>query len=162
MSTPSENELLEVFRLGELAGDGDIVRACGDVLAGVWFGRSRFRETGELTARSLEVQTSPGTLNQAARAREVLGDPRGAIAHFEEALIFHRRVGDRPGEATILNNLGHVCGGLGDRQRALACYHLALPIRRDIYISFTYSLPSLQPLIHIIRTLAHWYNIAFS
>ncbi len=40
-----EGELLEVFRLGALAGDAEIVRDVGDRLAGAWTARSGgFRE----------------------------------------------------------------------------------------------------------------------
>ena len=46
MKGPSEGELLEVFRLGELAGDGEVVGACGDRVARVWLGRSRFVKRG--------------------------------------------------------------------------------------------------------------------
>ena len=55
----SEVELLEVFRLGEAAGERDIVREVGDRLAGQWIRVSRFREVQTLTSRSLLVQSGP-------------------------------------------------------------------------------------------------------
>ncbi|MEU7756549.1 tetratricopeptide repeat protein, partial [Micromonospora sp. NPDC049171] len=36
------------------------------------------------------------------------------------------------GEATTLNNIGHVYDGLGDRQQALDHYHQALPMTQEV------------------------------
>jgi CHAT domain-containing protein len=41
-------------------------------------------------------------------------------------------VGDRDGEAITLNNIGHVYGDLGERQKALNYYNQALPLRRAV------------------------------
>jgi len=41
-------------------------------------------------------------------------------------------VGDRRGEATTLHNIGHVWSVLGENQRALEFYELALPLRRAV------------------------------
>ncbi|MBA2495628.1 MAG: tetratricopeptide repeat protein [Acidimicrobiia bacterium] len=128
----SEVELLEVFRLGALAGDGEIVRVVGDRLAGAWIARSRFREVEILTGRSLVVQRSAGTLGWRGRAQLVMGRPREAIDLYEERLVLVRRDGDRAGEAATLNNIGGVYVGLGDRARALGYYDEALSIAREV------------------------------
>jgi len=106
------------------------VRVVGDRLASTWTASSRFRETDSLTRRALQVQTSPGTLLWAARARRVLGLPHEAIQLFNEALPILRDLGDRAGEAATLTNIGRVYDGLGDRQQALRFYNEALPIFR--------------------------------
>jgi hypothetical protein len=49
----SELELSEVFRLGEAAGEEDIVREVGDQLSAQWLRVSRFRKVQALTSRSL-------------------------------------------------------------------------------------------------------------
>jgi len=108
------------------------VRVVGDRLASTWTASSRFRETDSLTRRALQVQTSPGTLLWAARARRVLGLPHEAIQLFNEALPILRDLGDRAGEAATLTNIGRVYDGLGDRQQALRFYNEALPILRDV------------------------------
>ena len=59
-------------------------------------------------ARSLVVQTSPVTLNWAASARRVLGDPHGAIACYEQALAIVREVGDRGVEAVTRYNIAMI------------------------------------------------------
>ena len=69
----SELELSEVFRLGEAAGEEDIVREVGDQLAAQWLRVSRFRKVQALTSRSLRVQSSPGTALWAGRAQAALG-----------------------------------------------------------------------------------------
>ena len=111
----TEAELLEVFRLGELAGDQEIVRVVGDRVAGAWMSRSRFRDTERLTERSLALQTSPTTLNWAASALLNLGDPHAALTLYNQALPIVRAVGDRRGEAATLNNIGGVARRLDSR-----------------------------------------------
>ena len=67
----SELELSEVFRLGEAAGEEDIVREVGDQLAAQWLRVSRFRKVQALTSRSLRVQSS--TALRAGQAQAALG-----------------------------------------------------------------------------------------
>ena len=128
----SEREVLEVFRLGELAVDAEVVRVTADWLSGVWLSHSRFVDTRDLLARSNTIQTSAVTLNQLARAHDRLGDRVEALAFFNEALPIRRVVGDRAGEAATLSNIGSVHDSLGDRVQALAFYHQALPIQRVV------------------------------
>jgi len=128
----SEVELLEVFRLGELAGDVEIVGVVGGRLAGGWSASSRFRETDSLTRRALRVQTSPEMLSWAAEARRVLGLPHEAIQLYQQRLELARATADRAGEAATLSNIGAVYHGLGDRQQAMRFFNQALPILRDV------------------------------
>jgi len=55
---------------------------------------------------------------------------RQAIAKYEEALKLFRAVGDRRGEAVILNNIGKVYSALGEQQKALEYYNQSLPLTR--------------------------------
>ena len=128
----SEVELWEVFRLGEAAGEADIVREVGDRLAALWMRVSRFREVQALTSRSLRVQSSPGTLLWAGRAQEQTGNRTAALDYFEQALPIFREVGDRAGEAATLNNIGLVHDRRGDGQAALGYFEQALPIYREV------------------------------
>jgi hypothetical protein len=43
-----------------------------------------------------------------------------------------RAVGDRPGEATTLSNIGMVYDSLGEKQKALDYFNQALPIQRAV------------------------------
>ncbi len=128
----SEVELLEVFRLGVLAGDVEVVREVGDRLAGGWSGVSRFRDMDVVTRQSLVVQTSTDTLLWAGRAADMLGRRREALGLYEQRLALVRGAGDRAGEATTLNNIGLVYDNLGDRDQALRFFNDALPIRREV------------------------------
>ena len=83
MATEAE---LEVFRVGELARDQEIVRTVGDRMADVWMSWSRFRDTEQLTRRSLALQTSPTTLNWAESALLGLGEPHAALTLYNQAL----------------------------------------------------------------------------
>ena len=55
-----------------------------------------------------------------------------ALEKFNEALPISRTIGDRRGEATILNNIGWVYHSLGETQKALEKYNEALPISRVV------------------------------
>jgi hypothetical protein len=92
----SEAELGEVFRLGEAAGEEDIVREVGDRLAAQWLGVSRFREVQALTSRWLRVQSGPRTLLWAGLAQARTGSLTAALGFYEQALPIYREVGDRP------------------------------------------------------------------
>jgi tetratricopeptide (TPR) repeat protein len=128
----SEAELGEVFRLGEAAGQADIVREVGDQLAAQWLEVSRFREVQALTSRSLRVQLSPGTLLCAGLAQEKTGNLTAALGYYEQALPIYREVGDRAGEANTLNNIGMVHHDRGEGQTALGLYEEALPILQEV------------------------------
>jgi CHAT domain-containing protein len=56
---------------------------------------------------------------------------RAAIEKFQTALTLFRAVGDKTQEAAILNDIGAVYDGLGERQKALEFYNQALPLRRE-------------------------------
>lgn len=83
-----------------------------------------FRAGGDLTSLATALTT-------AGRAYDVLAEPDGAFARYQEALTVWRRIGDRAGEAKALNNLGFLHAGLGEPQRALAAYEQALTVFRD-------------------------------
>jgi tetratricopeptide (TPR) repeat protein len=55
-----------------------------------------------------------------------------AIVKWKEAVKLWQQVGDRGGEATILNNIGFVYSALGDKQQALTSYNQVLPLRRAV------------------------------
>ena len=102
----SEVELFEVFRLGEAAGESDIVREVGDRLAAQWLPVSRFREVqGSLPGH---CGCSPARTRSlwAVWRRTTTGNLTGALDYYEQALPILREVGDRAGEAATLNNIG--------------------------------------------------------
>lgn len=83
-----------------------------------------FRAGGDLFALATALTT-------AGRAYDVLAEPEGAFARYEEALAVWRRIENRGGEAKALSNLGFLHAGVGEPQRALAEYEQALAVFRD-------------------------------
>ena len=71
-------------------------------------------------------------LTQIGAAWLSLGEPRTALAFFEEALPLRRAVGDRRGEAGTLHNIGRAWADLGEPRKALAFYDEALPLQRAV------------------------------
>ncbi len=67
-----------------------------------------------------------------ASVSNVLGQKQQALNYYEQALRIMREVGDRPGEGTTLNNLGHVYDDLGQKPKALDYYEQALRLRREV------------------------------
>ena len=128
----NELQLLEVFRLAALGGESGIATEVSDRLSGSWLAVSRFRDVDDLTARTLELERSPTTLNRAGLAKKTLGDLRGALILYQEAVGLLEASGDRRGVAATLNNIGGVYNGLGDLQQALDYYNRALPISEEV------------------------------
>ena len=128
----TESELLEVFRLAELARDGDIVRVVGDRVAGAWMARSRVPETDVLLQRSLTVQTSARTLDRAASARQRLGYPHDALTFYNQALPLQREVGDRAGEAVTRYNIAMIHRGSGRLDDAVRELEVVVELDRQV------------------------------
>ncbi len=73
----------------------------------------------------------------AAEAEQLLGkqtkeDLQRGIAKYEEAVTLWRAVGDRLQEAVILNDIGYIYNGLGEKQKALDYLQQALALRRAV------------------------------
>jgi CHAT domain-containing protein/Flp pilus assembly protein TadD len=62
----------------------------------------------------------------------LLGETQKALEKYNEALPLRRAIGDRRGEASVLNDMGVVYRLLGETQKALEKYNEVLPIRRAI------------------------------
>jgi len=128
----TEAEFLEVFRLGEAAGDAEVVRVVGDRLAGVWLGWSRVREVQNLAARSLAVQTSATTLMCGGLASHRLGDRGAALLFYEEALAIRREVGDRAGEAVTRYNIAMIHRDAGRLAEAVQELEITVALDRAV------------------------------
>ena len=61
-------------------------------------------------------------------ASSTLGNKQQALDYFKQALALLREVGDRGGEGSTLNNIGHVYNDLGNKQQALDYYQQALAL----------------------------------
>jgi tetratricopeptide (TPR) repeat protein len=128
----SEIELGEVFRLGEAASEGDIVREVGDRLAAQWLPVSRFREVQALRRGHCGFNPARAPCCGLVRSQQMTGKLTAALGYYEQALPILREAGNRVGEAATLNNIGLVHDGRGDGQAALSYYEQALLILREV------------------------------
>src|SRR5215470_15832496 len=123
---------VEVHRLAVAGGEAGIARDVGGRVGRLWLARSRFADVARLAELTLTLGEDAGAFYQLGWARRATGDPAAALTAYSQALSQYRVVGDRGNEAATLNNIGLVYDGLGERQRALDYYGLALPIARDV------------------------------
>src|SRR5690606_37298596 len=101
-------------------------------VARVWLGRSRFADVSALANATLTLGPDAGAFYDLGWAQSSTGQPRPALASYEQALRLYRQASNRGNEAATLNNIGSVYDGLGDRQQALTYYQQALPIMREV------------------------------
>lgn len=55
-----------------------------------------------------------------------------ALAYCQQAVILHRELGDRHGEAGTWDSIGYAHHRLGQRHEAVACYRRALDLVADL------------------------------
>jgi tetratricopeptide (TPR) repeat protein len=61
------------------------------------------------------------------------GDNEKAISYYEQALALRTSIGDVPGQAASLNNLGASYLALGKADKAIEFYNRALPLVRTMH-----------------------------
>jgi CHAT domain-containing protein/tetratricopeptide (TPR) repeat protein len=76
-------------------------------------------------------QIRAGQLNQQGLRFSNVSRFQEALSLFQQAQTIYRRIGDRGGEGTTLNNIGFVYSSLGQYPKALEYYQQALAIRQD-------------------------------
>lgn len=104
-----------------------------------WRMRGHILEAREYLSRALEMpDASPRTKAHAKALAGAWmlawhhGDLPAAYALMEEGLSIARAIGDRPGVASLLNNLGNLAFCQGDPARARALYRESVDIRQEI------------------------------
>src|SRR5438874_105053 len=70
-------------------------------------------------------------LNNIGGAYDSLSRYEKALKYYQEALVIHREIKDRAGEATTLNNMGGLYDSLSRSEEALKYYQEALAIERE-------------------------------
>ncbi|MFF4986524.1 BTAD domain-containing putative transcriptional regulator [Streptosporangium saharense] len=91
---------------------------------------SVYRVAAEASRRAGEPYEEGCALNHLAWVSALLGRPKEAVAHYEEALALARRIGDPGLEGDVLVNLGATCFRLGRFADSAECYGRALEIAR--------------------------------
>ena len=61
-----------------------------------------------------------------------IGDARKAIEYYKQAMLIHREVGDRRGQAIVLEDIGTAYSGIGDARKAIEYHKQALEIVREV------------------------------
>ncbi|MDG4768261.1 tetratricopeptide repeat protein [Solwaraspora sp. WMMD406] len=123
---------VEVHRLAVAGREATIARDVGHRVARVWLRTSRFADVTALATVTLTLGEDAGAFYDLGWAQRATGQPRQALASYEQALRLYREAGSRGNEAATLSNIGLVYSGLGDRRRALGFYEEALPIVREV------------------------------
>jgi len=114
-----------------IAGAERIVRYLDT--AGMWAEDEAVLQAALRAARALGSKKDIGyALGELGSNHLRMGDARGAIEHYQQALAIHRETGDHKGEGAALGNLGLAYADLGDVPRAIEHYQQALAIARDI------------------------------
>ena len=75
---------------------------------------------------------SPLQLSNLAAVHHALADHAGARQFLEESLALCRQLGDKPGTASALNNLGLVLSESGNYDKALAMYEESLRLFQEM------------------------------
>ncbi len=127
----TDEQALEIVRLGLLTGENDIAVNVGDLIATNWVNISRFFEALELCQKILTVFKDYRILGTIARAQEVLGRVEDAIAHDQKALDLCPE-NDLKEKAAVLNNMAELIVQQGDIERALCLWQQDLEISERI------------------------------
>ncbi len=92
------NEVLSAYRIAFVhANSSDFRRTLASL-----------NEVLPLVSSLNEPNMAATVVNLAGGAYDVLGEPARALQSYEEALVQFRAVGNRPSEASVLNNIGKI------------------------------------------------------
>lgn len=71
-------------------------------------------------------------LNTVGWCYALVGDYRQTLVHCQEAIVLHRRINDRDGEAATWDTLGYAHHHLGNHRQATICYQAAIRLYREL------------------------------
>uniref|UniRef100_UPI001EE81140 tetratricopeptide repeat protein n=1 Tax=Candidatus Oscillochloris fontis TaxID=2496868 RepID=UPI001EE81140 len=116
-----------------LIDDADATAHIGDLRYTLRSERIPQLEAALAAARRLGRRDAEGRfLGNLGIAYKDLGEPRRAIAFYEQVLDLMHEIGDRRGEGQTLGNLGIAYKDLGEPRRTIAFYEQRLVIAREI------------------------------
>ncbi|WP_026736441.1 tetratricopeptide repeat protein [Fischerella sp. PCC 9605] len=124
----TEEQALEIVRLGLLAKEEEIAVSVGDTIASDWVNSSRFLEALELCQQILAVYEDYRILGDIARAEQVLGFVEDAANHYQQALELCPEDDDIRNAAT-LGNMAGLIAQQGDIKRALSLWGQSLELK---------------------------------
>ncbi|RKT67698.1 tetratricopeptide repeat protein [Saccharothrix variisporea] len=71
-------------------------------------------------------------LNTVGWCYALVGDYRQTLVHCQEAIVLHRTINDRDGEAATWDTLGYAHHHLGNHRQATTCYQAAIRLYREL------------------------------
>ncbi|MEH2004386.1 CHAT domain-containing protein [Nostoc sp.] len=127
----TDEQALEVLRLGLLAGEQEIAVKVSDIVATDWHNKCRFLEALQLCQQVLAVFQDYRIFGTIARAEYFLGFVEYAVVHYQQALDLCPD-DDAREKAGTLGDLAWVIAQQGDIERALFLYQQSLEISERI------------------------------
>ena len=125
--------------LAEAEGDGESAARGALLQAGTVMRQGDLEEAARHALRASSVGAGSDLTHIEAEARRhsglveyYAGRPQLARDHFSHALELYQRVGDRQGEAKVINNLGGAAFAMGDADSAGVYYGRSLEMSRSI------------------------------
>jgi predicted ATPase/class 3 adenylate cyclase len=133
---PAREKLNAALALAHEAGQP---RTAAHVLCGLAFlalQQGAFADVEAMANEALALARAASDQRVEARALNLLGDATWDVALCvrlnEESLALRRKIGDKAGIASCLNDLGEAARGQGDYATAKHCYEESLAIGREI------------------------------
>ena len=127
----TEEQRLEMVRLGLLAQNQEIAVTVGDAVANRWVNESRFVEAQDLCQEIMAVFQDYRILGTVARAEAVLGQVNEALAHYRQALAACPEDASVRQSAT-LGNMAGVIADQGEIEQALQLWNQSLELYERI------------------------------
>ena len=127
----TEEQVLEIHRLGLLGRETEIAAKIADILGNNWKNQSRFREAVKLCKSTLEITEDYRVLHNLARLQAELGDVELAEQHYQQALELCPQE-DETEKASIIHNLAIIYASRGDVDEAIALYQQSLELYERI------------------------------
>lgn len=127
----TEEQALEIVRLGLLAREQEIAVSIGDTIANILINRSRYFEALELCQKIISLGEDHRILGTIARAEAFLGEVDKARVHYQQALALCPEDDDIH-KASTLGNMAQMIAKQGNINPALALLQQSLEIYERI------------------------------
>ncbi|MBD2198812.1 MULTISPECIES: tetratricopeptide repeat protein [Calothrix] len=129
--TSSEEQRLEIHRLGLLGKEEKKAADIASILANRLWHQSRFREALQLCKSTLEITEDYRVLNEMGHCESQVGEVDKALKHYQQALnLCHPE--DKPEQASISHHLGMLKADTGEITEAITLYQKSLAITEQI------------------------------
>lgn len=129
----TEEQVLEIHRLGLLGREGEIAAEITNQLTNYWIKISRFREAVKLCKLTLDITEDYRVLHNLARLETQLGDMEVAKQHYQQALQLYPLKEEKE-KGAIIHNLANIYSRQGNFQQAISLYQKSLKLYKSLGI----------------------------